>query len=118
MKQVLWMAAACVSSWLVAASVTDRPTETFLGMAGPLTAAAGTWLAVERTWRRDPVRVTRLLMAALFIKLVFFGLYTVAVSQIDGLDLGTYGIAFLIYFAGLFAYQGLLLRGLVAPQAS
>ena len=118
MKQVFWMATVCVSSWLVAAALTDRPTETFLGMAGPLAAAGGTWLAVDRTWRRDPARLTRLLMGALFLKLVFFGLYTIAVSQIDGLDLGTWAVAFLIYFAGLYAAQGLLLRSLMTPQAS
>ena len=118
MKQVIWMTAACAASGRLAAGLTDRPVEILLGMAGPLVAAAATWLAVERTWRIDPSRVTRLLMGALFAKLLFFGVYTVAVAQIGGIDLATYAIAFLAYFAGLYAVQGLLLHRLSAPRTA
>jgi len=118
MKQVVWMAAGCVGSWLVAAALLDRSTELLLGMAGPLVAAAGTWIAVERAHRQDPARVTRLMMAAFGLKMLFFGAYVVAVSRVPGLDLVAFGAAFFVYFVVLYVVQAFLLRGLTVPQAS
>ena len=46
MKQGVWMAAGSLGSWLVAAAVAGHAFEVFLGMAGPLVAAAGTWILV------------------------------------------------------------------------
>ena len=33
------------------------------GIAGPLVAAMASWLAAERTWRRDPARLTGVMIA-------------------------------------------------------
>lgn len=118
MKQVLWMTAGCVGSWLVAAGLTDRPLETFLGMAGPLASSAVTWMAIERAWRRDPTSVTRLMMGALGLKVLFFGAYVVGVSRVPGLEAGVFGAAFLLYFVALYVAQAFLIRGLAAPRAS
>lgn len=118
MKQVLWMAAGCVGSWIVAAALLGRPAETLLGMLGPLVAAAGTWLVVERTHRLDPARLTRVLMTAFGLKMLFFGLYVVAVSRVAGIDLATFGVAFFVYFVVLYVVQAFLLRGLTAPRVS
>ncbi len=118
MKQVMWMAAGCVGSWLVAVALVDRTTELLLGMLGPLVAAAGTWLVVERTQRQDPAQVTRVMMSAFGLKMLFFGLYVVGVSRVPGIDLPTFGVAFFVYFVVLYIVQALLLRGLTAPRAS
>lgn len=118
MKQVTWMAAGCVGSWLVAALLFNRASELFLGMIGPLVAAAATWIAIDRAQRQDPSRVTRLLMGALMAKVLFFGAFVVGVSRVPGLDLGTFGAAFFVYFVALYIVQAFLIRGLGVPQTS
>jgi uncharacterized membrane protein YozB (DUF420 family) len=118
MKQVVWMAAGSLGSWLVAAAVTGYSSEVFLGMAGPLVAAAATWLLVERTQRADPSKVTRVLMTAFAAKMLFFGGYVLAVSRVPQLDLAAFGVAFFVYFVVLYVVQAVLLRGLTVPQAS
>jgi uncharacterized membrane protein YozB (DUF420 family) len=118
MKQVVWMAAGSLGGWLVAAAVTGFSSEVFLGMAGPLVAAAATWLLVERTQRQDPSKVTRALMTAFAAKMLFFGVYVVAVSRVPQLNLAAFGAAFLVYFVVLYVVQAFLLRGLTVPQAS
>ena len=118
MKQVVWMAAGCIGSWLIAAALFSRSSEVFFGMAGPLVAAVATWVLVDRTHRQDPSRVTGLLMTAFALKMLFFGLYVVAVSRVPGLDLRVFGVSFFVYFVVLYVVQAFLLRGLTATQAS
>lgn len=118
MKQVLWMAAGCLGSWLVATGILGHPSTLLLGMVGPLVAAAATWLLVERTHRQDPSKVTRVLMTAFAAKMLFFGVYVVAVSRVPGVDLRVFGATFFVYFVVLYVVQAFLLRGLTVPQAS
>jgi hypothetical protein len=118
MKQVVWMTAGCLVSGLVAIGVAGRPVELLLGMAGPLAAAAGTWLLVERAQRQDPSSVTRILMTAFAVKMLFFGVYVVAVSRVPQLDLAAFGAAFFVYFVVLYIVQAVLLRGLTVPRTT
>ena len=118
MKQVGWMAAGCLGSWIIATALLGTRTEILLGMIGPLVAAAGTWLAIEGTARRDPARVTRVLMAAFGLKLLFFGAYVVGISRVPGIDLATFAVAFFVYFVVLYIVQAFLVRGLTAPRPS
>jgi hypothetical protein len=118
MKQVMWMVAGCVGSWLVAATLFGRTSELFLGMIGPLLTSAATWAAIERTHRRAPAQVTGLMMGALMAKLLFFGAYVVVVSRVPGIDLPTFGASFFVYFVALYIAQAFLIRGLGVPQAS
>ena len=118
MKQVTWMAAGCVGSWLVAAMLFERTSELFLGMIGPLATSAATWVAIERTHRRTPAQVTGLMMGAMMAKLLFFGAYVVAVSRVPGIDLQAFGISFFVYFVALYIVQAFLIRDLGVPQAS
>lgn len=118
MKQVVWMAAGSLGSWLIAAVVAGFSSEVFLGMAGPLVASAATWLFVDSTHRQDPSKVARVLMAAFAAKMLFFGAYVVLVMRVPGLDLTAFAVAFLVYFVVLYVVQAVLLRGLTVPQAS
>lgn len=118
MKQVMWMVAGCLASWLAATAMVDHRNELLLGMVGPLFAAGATWLVVERANRRGPEQVTRRLVAAFGLKMLFFGVYVVLVSRVPGLNLAMFAIAFFAYFVTLYAVQALLLRGLTAGQTS
>lgn len=45
------------------------------GVAGPLVVAIGSWKLTERVWRREPARLTSVMVAGFAAKLVFFAAY-------------------------------------------
>ena len=118
MKQVVWMTAGSVAGWMAAVAVAGYATEVFLGMLGPLLAACATWLVVARAHRRDPSRVTAVLMAAFAVKVLFFGAYVVLAMRLGQLELTPFTAAFAVYFVSLYVVQAMLVQGLAAPQAS
>src|SRR5262249_30295362 len=72
MKAAAWMTIVCVASVAAAVSFADegdRPA-IIAGMIGPLLAAGGTWVAVERTFRTNPSGLTGLMMSAFFVKML------------------------------------------------
>jgi hypothetical protein len=52
------------------------------GVLGPLLVAAASWTLAERTWRRDPQRLTTVMIAAFAAKLVFFGVYVAVMLSV------------------------------------
>ena len=75
-----------VASWLApsAGSARRRRAASAARHAGAAAVAVTTWVLAERTYRRDPARLTGVMMAAFVGKMVFFGAY-VAV-MLDGLS--------------------------------
>ena len=114
MKAVAVMVAASVGTWLVASLLVDWRVqrELLYGMVGPLVAVSGSWDAVERTYRRDPQAVTRMMILAFAFKIVFFGTYVIV--MIRGLSLSPvpFGVSFVSYFSGLYLMEALYLRRL------
>ena len=45
------------------------------GILGPLAIAAASWIVAERTWRREPERLTSVMIASCAGQFVFFGAY-------------------------------------------
>jgi len=78
------------------------------GMAGPLLAAAGTWIAVDRAHRRDPAGVTRVMIQAFVIKVVYFGAYVVLALGALELAAVPFVVSFTAYFIGLYFVEALL----------
>jgi hypothetical protein len=118
MKSVVWMAAVCGASWLTLAAfgtAADGP-ELLLGMAGPLVAASATWAMVERTYRANPARVPRLMLAAFFTKMVFFGAYVIIALRVLRLQPTPFIVSFTCYFVALHLAEALLLRRLFATS--
>ena len=114
MKPVASMATTAVACWLVATVVVDSRTsfEIFWGMLGPLSVAAGTWLVVERTSRRNPVGVTRLMIAAFAGKMAFFGAYVTVMLGLVKLRPAPFVISFTGFFIILHIMEALYLRRL------
>jgi hypothetical protein len=114
MKLVSWMAGGSLLSSLAATALlgTRSGVEIFLGMAGPLAVASGTWVAIERTHRLHPERVTSLMIAAFGGKMVFFGAYVVAVLSVRSLRPVPFVVSFTSYFIGLHLVEALSLRRL------
>lgn len=110
MSPIVWMVAASVASCLAAMSVFegDPGPEIALGMAGPLAAAAGTWMAVVGTHRRNPVRVTGLMIAAFAVKAVFFLAYVAFVLTVLDVREVPFVVSFTAYFISLYFIEALL----------
>jgi hypothetical protein len=110
------MVVASVGSWLVAAAVLGRQTgvEVLLGMLAPLAVATSTWVMAERTFRRDPQRLTALMMTAFVGKMVFFGAYVVMMLAVFKLRPVPFVVSFTSYFIGLYLIEALCLRRLFA----
>ena len=114
MKAVRWMTAASVAAWLAATIVFGRAAsvEILCGMAAPLAVADGTWVMAERTFRRDPQRLTALMMTAFVAKMVFFGAYVAVMLAVLRLRPIPFVLSFTGYFIGLYLMEALYLRRL------
>jgi hypothetical protein len=98
------MVAVSVVTWLLAAVAAGQAVaEIAFGMVGPLGAAVASWVAYERTFRREPARLTAVMVTALVLKMVFFGAYVVVLVRVAGLRAEPFAISFAAYFIGLHA---------------
>ena len=91
-----------------------------LGVAGPLVAVVLTWVAIVGAHRRDPALVTGVLLRGFAGKMVFFGVYVVAIW----LTTRPEPVAFMASFTGaflvLYMAEAVLLQRLSAsgPRSS
>lgn len=115
MTAVVWMTGASLVSWLVARVITDGrgDPEILLGMAGPLAAAVGSWVAYERAHRGAPGRLTNVMITALAVKMVFFGGYVGVMLRGLGLRPMPFIVSFAAYFIALHAIEATFLRRLL-----
>jgi hypothetical protein len=88
--------------------------ETALGTLGPLVAACGSWLLIERTMRRDSTQVTPMMMKLFAVKMLFFGAFVVA--AILGLRLRPvpFMVSFTSAFVAMYALEAFYLQRLFA----
>ena len=82
MKAVWWMTAVSTLSAGAVSIVSDAPAEVWLGMIAPLAVVIGSWIAMRRAYDKRPERVTSIMVAAFFAKLVFFGAYVAFVMGV------------------------------------
>jgi hypothetical protein len=116
MKPVWWMVAAGIGSWLITAAILDTRTwlEVLAGMAGPLAAAVATWLLVARTYRQAPKRLTGLMAAAFWAKMIFFGAYVAVMLRPLALSPVPFVTSFTSYMVLFYLVEALFLRRLFA----
>jgi hypothetical protein len=114
MKPVFWMTGVSVVGGLAATVLVGRENgvAVLLGMLGPLLAATISWVLSDRTFRRNPVRLTSVMIQAFMAKIVFFGLYVALMLRGLGLPVTAFMISFTTYFIALHFAQALLLRRL------
>lgn len=106
MKPLLTMGGAGLLVGLMATTVLGPPAmaEAALGTIGPLVAACGSWMVIERTMRRDPTQVTPVMLKLFTVKMLFFG--ALVVSALLGLHLRP--IPFMVSFTGAFVTMYLI----------
>jgi hypothetical protein len=118
MSPVIWMVAGALASWPVAAlSVGGSMTEIGAGMAAPLVVAVGSWMLIERAFRRDPARVTALMYQSLLVKMLLFGAYVVIGVQVWSLKPVPFVVSFAAYFVMFHMVEAAWLRRLFATSA-
>jgi hypothetical protein len=83
------------------------------GALGPLLVAWGSWKLAERTWRREPHRLTGVMIAAFAGKLVFFGVYVAVMLSVLSLRPVPFVASFTTSFIALHLAEALALRRLL-----
>ena len=114
MRPVWWMVGISLSSSLAATALGRMGPELFLGMFAPLVVATLTWVLAERTYRRNPARLTSLMMTAFAGKIVFFGAYVAIGLTVLSLRPVPFVVSFTSYFIALHLAEALCLRRLFA----
>jgi hypothetical protein len=116
MKAAGWIALAALGSGLVviAAAGTPVAAEILLGMLAPLAAVIVSWVMTERVFKREPARVTGLMIAAFGAKMLFFGVYVALMIEIVKLRPAPFVASFTGYFVALYLTEALLMRRLFA----
>jgi hypothetical protein len=82
------------------------------GVLGPLVVAIVSWTVAERTWRREPQRLTAVMIAAFAGKLVFFGAYVALMLSVLSLRPVPFVASFTTSFVALHVAEALALRRL------
>jgi hypothetical protein len=115
MKPVAWMAAASGAAWLlVTATLADRANpEAAWGIAGPLMSAAASWIAYVRARAIAPERLTKVMITAFALKLMFFSVYVAATMRWLQLRPEPFVVSFTGAFIALHAMEAFSLRRLV-----
>ena len=112
---VLTLAGATLASGaLLALALPGAAAEIWLGLAAPLAAAVCTHLAVARTARRDPARLTGVMVRLFAGKFLLFGAYIVLAMAGLSLDAAPFLLSFVAYFAVLHVVEAAHLRRLSA----
>ena len=81
-----------------------------LGIVGPLIAVSLSWMAMERTFRRDPSRLTSLMMIAFAAKMVFFAVYVSLAMTVFAVSPAPFVTSFVASFIALYAVEAVLLQ--------
>jgi len=115
MKPVAWMVAASGAGWLfVTVALADRANpEALWGIAGPLASAVASWTAYVRAHGSSPERLTKVMVTAFALKLLFFGAYVTATMRLLELRPAPFVISFASSFIALHAMEAFSLRRLV-----
>lgn len=106
---------ACSAALVLMLPGEDGRGAVLVGMAGPLAAAASTWVLVVRVHQRAPDQVSAVMIKLFAAKLVLFGAYVaVAVTQLSAGDVVPFVVSFTCHYILLHLMEALYLRRLFA----
>jgi hypothetical protein len=89
-----------------------------LGLAGPLSVVSVSWLVMARTFRRDPSRLTSLMMVAFAAKMVFFAAYVAIALKLMVVSPVPFVASFVVSFIALYFVEAVSLRRLLAGKSA
>ena len=85
-----------------------------LGIVGPLIVVSVSWVLMARTFRRDPSRLTSLMMLAFAAKMVFFAAYVAIALKILAVRPVPFVASFVVSFIALYLIEAVSLRRMIA----
>ena len=91
--------------------------EVLLGIVAPLAVGSASWVLTERTYRRRPEALTRMMVAAFAAKIVFFGVYVAVMLSWVSLRHIPFVVSFTASFIVLHLIEALGLRRLFAGDS-
>lgn len=112
MNPVAWMTAAGLGSCLLLSWFVEARIELVLGLVGPLAAAGGSWLVVERTFIRSPERLNARMIVSFAGKMAFFAVYVTVILGGFSLNPVPFVVSFSSYFVALHLTEAAYLRRL------
>ena len=120
MRAAGYVTAGCLVSGVLVATllVPHAGLEVLLGMIAPLAVAIASFAFVERTFRRDPARLTAVMIQAFAVKLVLFGGYITVGIRVLALETLPFILSFVTYFLALHVLEAAHLRRLVTATPS
>jgi hypothetical protein len=83
-------------------------------MIGPLVVACGTWVLMERAYRRRREQLTSVMIGAFAGKMVFFAAYVAVMIRGVSVRPVPFMASFTGYFIGLYLIEALYLKRLFA----
>lgn len=110
------MLGASVAFWLCATMVLGARSslDVLFGMLGPLAAATGTSVMIDRTMRIAPDRLTALMIAGFGAKMVFFAAYISVVVAAGRVRPAPFALSFAGSYIGLHMMEAIWLRRLLS----
>jgi hypothetical protein len=113
-----WIAGGVAAASLAAGAAGPPGTmDAALGAIAPLGVTAASWMLTERVYRRDPARLTALMIKAFAGKLMFFGLWVALMLAVVSVRPLPFVISFTAAFVVLHAMEALHLQRLFAARA-
>jgi len=116
MKVAGWFIGVSLFGCLAATLLGFPGLEVLCGMAGPLLVAAASWVLAERTYRRNPERLTSIMAASFGVKMVFFGVYVAVMLKLLALRPIPFVVSFTGYFIALHLAEAVALKRLFADE--
>ena len=114
MTPIVWMVGVGLIAWLAIGTLEPGlDPELGWGMAGPLVATVGTWIAVRRTHAAAPERLQGVMVMGFVLKAVFFGTYVVVMLRVLAARPVPFIASFTGFFIVLYAIEALFLNRLV-----
>jgi hypothetical protein len=115
---VAHMAVAGVACFAFVSVVTgaDSPFAVLLGLVGPLTAAIGSWIVLERAHARSSEDLSRVMIKLFGAKLILFGAYVASVVVLLPAGTSAFVVSFVSHYILLHLMEALYLRRLFAVR--
>jgi hypothetical protein len=88
------------------------------GVLGPLAVVWVSWMVMSRTFRRDPGRLTAVMMAAFAAKMAFFAAYVALTLTLIDVQPAAFAASFAVSFIALYAVEAVYLRRLLAGKSA
>lgn len=116
MKRGGWSLAASLLACVAVTLLGAPGREVLFGMVGPFAVSVASGALVERVYRRDPERLTSVMVAAFGAKMVFFAAYVAVMLKLLALRPVPFMTSFTAFFVALHLVEAFSLKRLFAEQ--